>query len=342
MEEPKVIDAFPGFNEVDLAKFRIEYLANLVDRVVIAESSLTHSGKPKPLYFSEWLETCETWVKEKVEIVSIPLSLDDTSWGREISTRELLAKFLIEKYPNDYFILSDLDEIPSSEQIIELKKTSGIYHFKTPTSYRKSNWQLMDVHLEWKLGVMGQVRHLSKLSNGGRFEKLELLDSTPGAHLSYFGVDSVLISEKYSALAHTELDNTFWRSLDLLEFCDRFRIDHLGRSRNPGFGVFRIVAKGENAVIDSISKRFPAHYDMPKKIPNILLRVYASIYITSYVRDSYLSRIKRKVIKPSIYFHTKLRLWLFPPVAEVVFTLLSFLIYRIRRSRKSIKGELAK
>jgi hypothetical protein len=342
MKEPKVIDAFPGFNEVQLAKFRIEYLASWVDRTVIAESSLTHSGKPKPLYFSEWLETCEAWVKEKVEIVLIPLSPDDTSWGREIATRELLAKFLIDKYPDDLFILSDLDEIPSSDQIIELKKSSGVYHFKTPTSYRKSNWQLTDVHMDWKLGVMGQVSHLCKLSNGGRFEKLALLESAPGAHLSYFGVDSILISEKYSALAHTELDKEFWKSLDLLGFCDRFRIDHLGRSRNPGFGVFRIVAKGENAVIDSISKRFPQHYDAKEELPNILLRIYASIYISSYVRDSYISRMKRKVINPKIYFHSKLRLWLFLPALEIFFTLLSFLIYRIKYRSKSLKRESTK
>ncbi len=331
MEAPRVIDAFPGFNEVDLAKFRIDYLANLVDRVVIGESSLTHSGKPKPLYFSEWLETCEAWVKEKVEIVSIPLSLNDTSWGREISTREFLAKFLIDRYPNDFFVLSDLDEIPSSDQIATLRKSSGIYHFKTPTSYRKSNWQLRDEHSEWRRGVMGKVKYLPKLSNGGRFEKLELLDSAPGAHISYFGADSHLVSEKYSALAHTELDHEHWKSPDLFKYCDYFRIDHLGRSRNAGFGVFRVVTKDENNVIDSISKHFPEHFDAGTKLPNNLLRIYASICLTSYVRDSSISRMKRKAIRPAIYFGGRLSLWLFPPFIEVLFTILAFLKRGIKR-----------
>ena len=43
-ERDMVIDAFPGFNEVELAEFRITYLKDVVDKVIIAESELTHSG----------------------------------------------------------------------------------------------------------------------------------------------------------------------------------------------------------------------------------------------------------------------------------------------------------
>ena len=50
-----VIDAFPGFNEIELAAFRINYLSESVDLVVIAEAKLTHSGIEKPLYFKNWI-----------------------------------------------------------------------------------------------------------------------------------------------------------------------------------------------------------------------------------------------------------------------------------------------
>lgn len=64
MSHRLTIDAFPGFNEIDLAAFRIKFLAGVVDRVVIAECHLTQSGKTKPLYFSKWLSSCEFDLRE--------------------------------------------------------------------------------------------------------------------------------------------------------------------------------------------------------------------------------------------------------------------------------------
>ena len=338
MQEPKLIDAFPGFNEVDLARFRIEYLANLVDRVVIAESDLTHSGKPKPLYFMEWLESCENWIRDKVIVLNVPLSTESTSWEREIFTREYLANYLTINFSTDFFILSDLDEIPSSKQIKLLRTISGIYHFQTPTFYRKANWQLTDEHLRWKLGVMGEVKNLSQLTNGGRFEKLPLIEFSPGAHLSYFGAKSSDISRKYSALAHTELDKSFWGSDELLAFCDYFRIDHLGRSRNLGFGLFNVINLNENEVVEAISKTFPQNYDEGLKIPNRIFRIYASIYLTSYVRDSTLPRLKRSVIKPRFFFGKYILMFLLPPVIEIHLTLLSYLSSILKRKIKLLRG----
>ena len=42
-----IIDAFSAFNEIELANFRIQYLEDYVDKVVIQESKLTYSGISK-------------------------------------------------------------------------------------------------------------------------------------------------------------------------------------------------------------------------------------------------------------------------------------------------------
>ena len=48
-----VYDCFLFFNELDLLEVRMHELNNSVDFFVLQESTKTHSGKPKSLYFQE-------------------------------------------------------------------------------------------------------------------------------------------------------------------------------------------------------------------------------------------------------------------------------------------------
>ena len=47
----KVIDAFAFYNEVDMLEYRLETLYDYVDKFVIVEATMTHSGLDKPLNF---------------------------------------------------------------------------------------------------------------------------------------------------------------------------------------------------------------------------------------------------------------------------------------------------
>ena len=47
-----IYDCFTFFNELDLLELRLEFLDKYVDWFVISESSKTHSGQIKPLYYS--------------------------------------------------------------------------------------------------------------------------------------------------------------------------------------------------------------------------------------------------------------------------------------------------
>jgi beta-1,4-mannosyl-glycoprotein beta-1,4-N-acetylglucosaminyltransferase len=49
----KVYTAFNFFNELDMLELRLEVMNSAVDYFVICESTKTHSGKPKPLYYQE-------------------------------------------------------------------------------------------------------------------------------------------------------------------------------------------------------------------------------------------------------------------------------------------------
>ena len=300
-----IIDAFPGYNELELARFRIDYLSDLVDVTVIAEARLTQSGLEKPLYFAKWLSEQNEFIKAKVKVIEVPLLSSSTSWEREIYTREFLFSFIKENYPESRFILSDLDEIPSKDQIEKLSETSGIFHFKTPTYYRKINWQLRDQHINWSHGVMGQVE-LNIYPNAGRFSReIPLLQGSPGAHFSWLGIDEESLWKKSRAAAHAELNENFWSSTELLSYCDLNRVDHLGRGRNKGCGIFRITQLKGNEMSGAAFKFFPQWADTSPIIPNIGMRFWASMKVTAYVADHRMAKIVRSKILPAKYFKSK-------------------------------------
>jgi hypothetical protein len=320
-----VVDAFPGFNEVELAEFRINYLRNFVERVVIVESTLTHSGNVKPLYISNWLATQPQAFKDRVEVVEVDLSNLSTSWEREIHTREYLFDYIKKEFPDSRYILSDLDEIPSVSQVVNLRNSTGTYHFHTPTSYRRLNWELSDSHANWKLGLMGEINSNDK-PNAGRFFKYPLMPGDPGMHFSYLGGGSKAISEKYSAIAHTELNVNYWKSSELFNYCDKFRIDHLGRGRNRGMGVFHVNVNSNNDVLLCARAKFPQLYDEGEDLPNILFRMLASIKVSSYVGTGLIAKVQQKLFKPSFFFSSR------SPLVQIgpIFELFIVIIYQIK------------
>ena len=321
-QEVMIIDAFPGFNEVDLAEFRINYLKDLVSRVIIVESELTHSGMNKPLYFSSWLEKQSRSLKDRVEILTVDLSNSATSWEREIQTREFLFHYIKQKYPNSKYILSDLDEIPSRSQVTNLLKLEGSFHFHTPTSYRRLNWQLLDSHAKWKLGVMGQTSQNNE-PNAGRFAKFALIPGNPGAHFSYLGSGSKEISQKYTAFAHTELNKKYWASEKLIIYCDKYRIDHLGRSRSPGFGLLSVDLNSNNDVIRAARSYFPQFFDLAQDMPPKIMRYIATIRVSSYVGGGFIPRIQQNIASPSFFFTSRSPLVQIGPLFEALATIVS-------------------
>ena len=128
-----LIDVFLGFDELQLASFRINYLSKFVNRTIIFESNKTHSGMIKPLYFKNWYLTLDSSYQKKISIMEINLDKFSESWDREIFSREFAMNFLRNNFQNEKFILSDIDEIPSISQVQEILTTPGLFHFKTPT-----------------------------------------------------------------------------------------------------------------------------------------------------------------------------------------------------------------
>ena len=87
-EPLRIIDAFPFFNEVEMLRVRLEELSPVVDKFILVESEMTHSGQPKTLIFEENREKFEPWLEKIVHVVMEKLPDSRDHWVRERAQRD--------------------------------------------------------------------------------------------------------------------------------------------------------------------------------------------------------------------------------------------------------------
>lgn len=131
-----IYDCFSFYNELDLLEIRLNVLKDVVDKFVLAEATLTHTGKPKPLYFNENKERFSDFADKIIHIVvdDFPSPPNDytfrqVSWMRENWQRNALVRGLKGALPDDLILVSDLDEIPSPESVEKAVKRKGVVQF---------------------------------------------------------------------------------------------------------------------------------------------------------------------------------------------------------------------
>lgn len=112
----RIYDCFCYFNEDMLLELRLETLWDHVDYFVICESVLTISGLPKPLYFDPAkFKKYESKIRHLI-VNDYPFETSD-AWRNERWQRDYLINGLFDAKPDDWIMLSDVDEIPRPEVI---------------------------------------------------------------------------------------------------------------------------------------------------------------------------------------------------------------------------------
>jgi len=231
----KVIDAFCFFNELDLLEFRLKLLGDKVDKFVICESNLTHSGKPKPYHLEENMSRYDRW-KDKIVYLPIEQSTEnivfekvetytptDGAWMLENQQRNALsyANEFIED--DDLVLLGDLDEMPNPSAIDALINSS------IPDSPDKAVALTVFFHCYYMNCQMHGRDRLwnATVASSGKFFK----GTTPqyirdnrnhfpripnaGWHFSYLGgIDKIKI--KIESFAHTEFNRPHIASKDVI------------------------------------------------------------------------------------------------------------------------------
>lgn len=114
--KPKIYDCFCYFNEDMLLELRFETLWDHVDYFVICESVLTISGLPKPLFFDvKKFKKYESKIRHLI-VKDYPFDTSN-AWRNECWQRDYLINGLFDAKPDDWIMLSDVDEIPRPESI---------------------------------------------------------------------------------------------------------------------------------------------------------------------------------------------------------------------------------
>jgi beta-1,4-mannosyl-glycoprotein beta-1,4-N-acetylglucosaminyltransferase len=228
----KVIDCFTFYNELDLLTYRLNILNKIVDYFVIVESTHTHVGKEKKLFFDENKHLFEQFSEKIIHIIvddfphkypNINIS-NNEQWVNEQFQRNAISRginCIKDLSKTDVIIISDADEIPDPNTLDRVKKGDIIVDI---------NILQMDLYYYNLNSKVQVVWHLCKIISYEKYKELNEscacirlhangpCISNGGWHMSFFG-DVNFIKNKINNYAHQELNND--NCTDLLKINER-------------------------------------------------------------------------------------------------------------------------
>ena len=136
-----IYDCFLLFNELELLDIRLHELDSVVDKFVLVEATVTHTNKPKPLYYNKNIHRFKKFHKKIIHIIvkdSPPVSMP---WIIERHQLSATMRGLNKCKPNDIVLYSCVDEIPKAKKVHEWKDKSGrLKEFNQTLSYYFLNY----------------------------------------------------------------------------------------------------------------------------------------------------------------------------------------------------------
>ena len=121
----RVFDCFPFFNELDLLEMRFHELNDVVDVFVLAESTLTFKGHPKPLYFNDHKHKFRPFLEKIRHVIVEDTPVRGSAWDREHFQYLALKRGLNGLCGDDVIMVSDADEIVRPSVVEQLKGFHG-------------------------------------------------------------------------------------------------------------------------------------------------------------------------------------------------------------------------
>ena len=221
-----IVDCFTFYNELDILKKRLKYLSSEVDKFVIVESTVTHRGEPKELYYKNNKELFKDWEDKIIHIVVEDNPDSQNPWIRENHQRNCITRGL-ENIPDDaYILISDVDEIPNKEYLyIPHNVKAASYHM---TAFQYSFKYIQE--LEPWFGTVVTRKYVLKHMKPQQLRELRW--SIPkyknaGWHLSSFG-DENFVANKMHHYAHCHDSNNIGMDVNHYKKLMEEGIHHVG------------------------------------------------------------------------------------------------------------------
>lgn len=239
----KIYDAFNFFNELELLEIRLNILDPYVDHFVIVESTMTHSGLPKRLFYKENKDLFKKFenkiihfvidkpikdfadARERAQnetdamdkaIIQEALSSDNVSpsapsFLRDFYEKECVKKALVGLTDNDICFVSDLDEIWNPELIIDYSKDDIFKLRQTGYVYYLNNRSTQEDWGGWTGTIVTKYKNikdacLNHLRTQRKMKSTYVFLRNGGWHFTFQG-GAERVKSKIESYSHQELNN---------------------------------------------------------------------------------------------------------------------------------------
>lgn len=117
----KLYDCFLFNDETALLEIRLRLLGEFVDYFVIVQSAETFTGRPSKLNFPTTGELIDRYGK-KIRLITLKSLSGNGAWAREEYSRNAISQGLYDAEGADLIMVSDVDELPRPEVLLNLKR----------------------------------------------------------------------------------------------------------------------------------------------------------------------------------------------------------------------------
>ena len=245
----KIFDCFMYFDEDLILDLRLNSLDNFVDKFIIIESNITHTGKPKDLKFD--INKFEKF-KHKISYYPIKNLIIDKSlkikkgWSQDHlvdqSIRNSIANYLDDASEDDWILISDIDEIPNPNKLNDFDKGRKFGFFEQELfcykfnlrSINESPWYGTRICVKKHLKSPQWLRNIKVKSKRSFLSKLiynHQIIKDGGWHFTSLKKPSDLII-KLKSFAHSEMVKPHMLNLDYIKNKIDNHKDIFGRNLN--------------------------------------------------------------------------------------------------------------
>jgi hypothetical protein len=233
-----IYDCFLLNEELDLLELRLNYLNKLVDKFIIVESAYTFSGIPKPLHFSNNTHRFTRFLNKINYLTDTAKPNLTSAWANEYHQRNLLKTGLHSAKDDDLIILSDLDEIPYLDRILNHFQLDIPQKIPMSLSYYFLNG--VQSNEIWNLSIITPFRFIKNIDIGNRDALVNDLNiklnytGYYGGHFAYlFGNDVDRYINKIKSFSHQEYNTTYYLNPNRIRYCINNNIDIYERNTQP-------------------------------------------------------------------------------------------------------------
>ena len=284
----KIFDCFMYFDEDEVLDVRLNFLDKYVDYFVIVESGYNHKGEKRdPQFdlskFKKFKDKIIYILKNEIPEGIEKIKDDDNeneqyrksiynAWKRENLQRNRILEGLTDANPNDWIIISDLDEIPNLEKVNFNNINQKLIFFNQLMMYYKFNLKLDN--FIW-IG-----------SRACKFKDLvspQWLRDIKSKKFYWWRVDIFFSKKKYNNIKF--VDDGGWhfsylKTPDKIEKKLKSYLHHIDYDKNPiGINKISEIVKNKKTIynlkVDQKENKFDAKNDLVKidinKLPKYII-----------------------------------------------------------------------